>query len=266
MVNGFQRGEWNEYGGYLAVRQRDAHSWVEVYVPKTGWVTFDPSPRASAEPGDRGLLGRVTRYLDALSMRWDRYVVAYSLSDQLRLVSVVRRRADLMRERAIDIVGGLRRAMADAVQVIVNGPPRSRLLLLLPAAAIVGLVTMFGRNRAGARRLIHGGGRSDIRFYQRMLAVLASKGFRKAPGMTPCEFAAEVEGCGHPALAGVPQVVDLYYRVRYGERSLSESEQRQIADAIRRFAAAPSDLSLAATSPGRGVAPGDGRDAGGTRS
>ena len=29
-VNGFYGGEWNSFGHYLAVRQGDAHSWVEV--------------------------------------------------------------------------------------------------------------------------------------------------------------------------------------------------------------------------------------------
>ncbi len=264
VVNGFQRGEWNEYGGYLAVRQRDAHSWVEVYVPGAGWATFDPSPRASAEPAVRGLLGRLTRYLDALSMHWDRYVVAYSLSDQIRLVSVARRRADLVRERAIDLLGGFRRAMAGALPLLIDGSLGSRLLLLLPAAAIVGVVLGLRQRSIGGHRRVLGGDRSDLRFYRQLLAVLARKGFRREPGVTPLEFAAEVEARGDPDLAGVSQVVDFYYRVRYGERSLSESEHQQIADAIRRFAAASARLPV--TSPGRGAALGDGRGAGGTRS
>src|SRR4030095_7221210 len=49
VVNGFQRGEWNPYGGYFMVRLRDAHSWVEVFVDGAGWLTFDPSPRAPGE-------------------------------------------------------------------------------------------------------------------------------------------------------------------------------------------------------------------------
>ena len=33
LVTGFLATEWNEYGGYFTVRQRDAHAWVEVYFP-----------------------------------------------------------------------------------------------------------------------------------------------------------------------------------------------------------------------------------------
>src|SRR5699024_1231471 len=44
MVNGFLGGTWNDVGDYLTVRQGDAHAWVEVFVPKLGWIPFDPTP------------------------------------------------------------------------------------------------------------------------------------------------------------------------------------------------------------------------------
>ena len=49
VVNGFQRGEWNPYGQYYIVRYYDAHSWVEAFLPDAGWVTFDPTPRATVD-------------------------------------------------------------------------------------------------------------------------------------------------------------------------------------------------------------------------
>ena len=47
VVNGFQSGEYNETTGVYIVRQKDAHSWVEVYFPQAKvWVPFDATPAA----------------------------------------------------------------------------------------------------------------------------------------------------------------------------------------------------------------------------
>ncbi len=40
---GYASGEFNLNAGRFVVTQADAHSWVEVYFPKIGWVTFEPT-------------------------------------------------------------------------------------------------------------------------------------------------------------------------------------------------------------------------------
>ncbi len=40
---GYAPGERNVLSGYFEVRQSDAHSWVEVFVPGAGWLEFDPT-------------------------------------------------------------------------------------------------------------------------------------------------------------------------------------------------------------------------------
>ncbi|WP_424016651.1 transglutaminase domain-containing protein [Halorientalis pallida] len=45
-VVGYSTGEPRANGTYL-VRAMNAHAWVEVYVPDTGWVRFDPTPGRS---------------------------------------------------------------------------------------------------------------------------------------------------------------------------------------------------------------------------
>lgn len=44
VATGFSPGEFDEERGEYIVRDTDAHSWVEVYSPQTGWVAFDPTP------------------------------------------------------------------------------------------------------------------------------------------------------------------------------------------------------------------------------
>jgi protein-glutamine gamma-glutamyltransferase len=47
VASGFSPGSYNRDRKEYVVRDTDAHSWVEVYFPKIGWVTFDPTPSAS---------------------------------------------------------------------------------------------------------------------------------------------------------------------------------------------------------------------------
>ncbi len=40
---GFAQGEWDPSQNAYLVRERDAHTWVEVYFPGYGWVEFEPT-------------------------------------------------------------------------------------------------------------------------------------------------------------------------------------------------------------------------------
>ncbi len=51
LAAGFSQGEWDASIGQYVVRERDAHTWVEVYFPGYGWVEFEPT--SSEEPFDR---------------------------------------------------------------------------------------------------------------------------------------------------------------------------------------------------------------------
>lgn len=79
VVSGYMGGEYNRYGRYYIVRQKDAHTWVEAFIDGE-WMRFDPTPAAEFTVNSSLFL-----YLDFLRMKWERYVVGYSRTDQLRL-------------------------------------------------------------------------------------------------------------------------------------------------------------------------------------
>jgi transglutaminase-like putative cysteine protease len=61
-VTGFLGGTFNRYGRFYAVLQGDAHSWVEVWDPRVGWTTWDPTPAGGLMLNDRsGALRRDRR-------------------------------------------------------------------------------------------------------------------------------------------------------------------------------------------------------------
>ena len=55
VVTGYQGGEYNSIGGYLIVRQSDAHAWSEVWLEGRGWVRIDPTAAVAPERIEQGL-------------------------------------------------------------------------------------------------------------------------------------------------------------------------------------------------------------------
>ena len=203
VVGGFQRGEWNPYGRYFAVRMRDAHSWVEAYFPSAGWVSFDPSPRVQAEDGR----STAALYLDALRMRWYRYVINWSLRDQVEVAVSIRRQAGSW--------GPWLASLREAQIPRVVWP-----VMALLAAAAVALALLRGRAAPAARAA-----RRIPRFYARALRALARRGLRPAPGETAREFcaraAAAVPGWAEP----LASLTAAYERARFGASALTAGEE-----------------------------------------
>ena len=108
VVTGYLGGEVNSVNGFLVLRQRDAHAWVEYWTAVHGWTRLDPTAAIAVERIDAALIpaadpvqspsGEYTssnlsamRYLqlhlDAIKIAWDQFVVGYSGDDQAGLLS-----------------------------------------------------------------------------------------------------------------------------------------------------------------------------------
>jgi len=239
VVNGFQRGEWNDVGRYFAIRQRDAHSWVEMFVPRIGWVTLDPSPRAAFESAAFGPSGRMAQYVDMLRMQWNRYVVDYNVGDQALVAVELRRQSAALRgrlwafweSRSFTIRRTLRTMWRHYGYAIVGA---AALTLIL--AAIRRRVTS---GQIGAARLLGARLRNtSVPFYDRMLRILARRGCTRDPAATAREFVASLSGRPQFHLPAM-ELTALYERVRFGRETLASSDKERANALLRELTAPP---------------------------
>lgn len=242
VVNGFQRGDYNEAADVYTVTQRDAHSWVEVYfVDANAWVTFDPTPLAGRPMTERaGIKGTLSKYAEALEMLWIQYVVGYDSQEQRSLAKSVTTRFNDVREWLSKRFDGLKETVTNWITWVKGGNKdgsisylRLAVLALILFAIIFAFVLLVKRiRRAGFWRVfkrgeVEGQPAAVVGFYERMTKALAARGLVRAPGETPLEFATTL---------GVPEALNItraYNRVRYGDESLSTMEAAQIEEWLR---------------------------------
>lgn len=232
MVSGFMGGQWNGYGGYLLVREQDAHTWVEAYIPGEGWAVFDPTPPAPPGEGEAGALGPVTRMLDYVRFRWDRYIVYYNLRDQLAAAGSISGLYSAARGVLSDAAGSLRgKATGAGLQGLLKGTGSraawAAAALVLAAAGLAAWRVLRGRrmSRPGAA----------VRFYAEMLRLLGKKGYTKPRGKTPREFARSLPAGAGRLNEGVSYVTEVYYRVRFGDGEPTKGELEEIGKVMEKL-------------------------------
>jgi hypothetical protein len=246
MVNGFKGGDWNELAQVASVRQKHAHSWVEVLIrPQPDrdpiWMTLDPTPAAERNEAVAGVGGFATKFrliTDLIRYIWVFYIVGYNadrqrflLYDPIRQLIVEARSGFQMMGQAVQSATTAMFGFRDfAAFISVRGFFVSFILLL----ALVGLVRGCYWFWSRAKRWFRGDPEDSASlsasqvFYRRLTQLLAAFGLERPSAETQHEFAnrasAFLTGRGS-STAGVadvpPLVVDAYYHVRFGHRELS---------------------------------------------
>jgi transglutaminase-like putative cysteine protease len=225
VVTGFQSGVYNPISGSQLIRTSDAHSWVEAWIPRRGWTTFDPTP-PDPNPQQLSIWTRLGFYTDAAEVLWQDWVVNYNLDRQLQLATKM---GQSSRHVGLNWSDRLGLAMPRWWTAILDFVTLYG-LLLASVAALVLLVILFGKDgwrwwstRQQVLRVQRGEAQASdaTLLYHRMLRVLKRRGVEKPAWLTPCEFARVVQ---EPQVA--PLVDDLtsaYNELRFGGHAAAAS-------------------------------------------
>ncbi len=224
VVTGYQGGELNELGGYLILRQSNAHAWAEVWLGERGWVRFDPTaviPRERVE-GTTDVVRFQTTALtsaqvqgfsllrnfywkwihgwDALNHQWNRWVLGFDQKRQRELLQKM----------------GLGRLEWRWLIGIMAG-------LLILSVGLIGAFTFLRRPRQRD---------PVLRLYQQFCERLEKAGFVRGASEGPGDFARRVIAQRPDLASAVKLISNLYIRLRYTRHTREgqiEQLRRQVA-------------------------------------
>jgi len=241
LVSGYQGGELNAAGEYYRFRQKDAHAWVEVFLPEKGWTIFDPTPATSTRRGgvDNSYWARTVRAIDFLKFRWSTWIVSFDRDTRKTIYDEIRLwLANFTQEETAP------RSFGELFTSFFYGPSGLTwwqragywlvlvlfvvgLVLLLRVIIILSLLMRerFGKPVAHDRVVPR---QPMARFYDRLLVLLASKGHVKANSATPREFAQRVASTTDD-LRDLPEYTDWFYAAQYGRQEIDDQREHRLS-------------------------------------
>ncbi len=245
IVNGFQFGEYNETANVYVVKQKDAHSWVEVYFPKYDtWIPFDPTPSSGLISGgsDVTFIGKLSSYVEALETLWIQYFVSYDNKNQRSFFRKVKTQfsviqkyiSDLILESKLSIVNWWNDLSGEkGFEARLYAIIRAISLIIFSFVVIFFLIligkkvwrfniwkkffSIFSKNN---EYLV-------IEFHERMIKALAKQGFTREVYQTPLEFALGLN------IDEAVKITENYQRVRFGKQTLSNTEIDEIENWLK---------------------------------
>lgn len=238
-VTGFVGGTYNRFGEFYAVRQGDAHSWVEAYLPDRGWIRFDPTPPSSASPQahTHGALALIREFAEAASQSWRQNVEGFDVEKQLGILQAVR---GVFRNRDASSASsrGLARFNLRRVLLAFGG-------LLLIAGGIY--LWMKRKNRG---ETLSGDSPSAhiskvIELARRLDSALEARGVPRPASTPPLTHCQALLDSGHPTGEEAKALCQIYLDLRFGNGRFSDEVVEDFGQRVARLRRPPPDVQAA---------------------
>ena len=151
-------------------------------------------------------------YLDSLRWRWHRYIVNYSISDQIHVSRKIQSTTNALMSR-----------LKNTLSLAGRAPFGTPWLLLIIPLAIIPILWLLSKAK-GRKEFRHD--RKAPPFYIAMLKLLGQRGLKRRLSETPSEFA---ERSNIPA---VLEITAIYLKVRYGNRELTPHLLKKVKEGL----------------------------------
>lgn len=198
LAGGYLGATYSKIGNYYIVRESDAHTWVEVYIPGKGWEKFDPSPPG---PRKKKVLLNVSLLMDYVKLMWYNHVINYDIYSQLGIIESV---SHGVRFSPYSHQNQSKRKF--------NG------LMLIPLLILVILLVRLNK------------GRHQETFYEKSLKILKKLGLEKYPWETPSEFQRRIQNGNVRGF--FLKITKIYLEVEFGKKEVHFNE-KELIDKLR---------------------------------
>lgn len=250
VVTGFKGGV-EQADGTLEVEKRFAHAWVEAWLDDRRWVAFDATPedgRAESVTEIGANKNLFALLSSRLAVMWESNILDVSLERQEILIY------EPLREwlnSVIEFQQTFVKSPGDALRLLVANILDLRTWMSLPGILVLALMistawlirrkSTWLRGIFRRRAKVTADQSRRIEFYERFAKLMKSTGRVRQLGQTHQEFTSEVA----PELArrlgdvgiepDVQAIAGLFYRVRFGESELTESESTELNTLLGRL-------------------------------
>ena len=222
-VNGFLGSQYNSYGDYYMVTEANAHTWVEVFFPEYGWVTFDPTPPSLSESYFSAAFTDLGLWLDSMKLQWYKWVVFYNLDRQILLYTGLWN-ALLPASKDIDLGSNvsareLRYKLWSGFRSMANWKTAAVMIPII--GFIPGFWFLYGyyRNRKMPARS------RLARLSLKLKNLLGRKGFHITPGMTLPALSRRGEEMQFSAKGELLQLINLMEEARWNPSAKAKEDK-----------------------------------------